>query len=568
MEIKCLISPRISPPRSMHNRNQLFSPSDSGLVLGSNQNLNVDTHKRQCARRNYTVQNKGDLLKRYDHISSTKSSVTHNSKNTHKFVVSSRTAHRLKPDQIDDKQKNLISEEKHRLSNRSSAVARKDYNTPNKLTKINKIPFRLMKIQQSADRSESKSIEYDRPIVSHNIFMKNDNYYYSDEVKLTKIFQKFYYENFKQEDLKEYILPAFRKVNGAQNYFEILFAEAKNFGYSVRDSLIEKIRKLVLSKLDNNNEKRDNSNNLSFKRFGPNCKSYTKAIATLHEHYKLVENVNFEIEKLTRQYLENFLEKRKNKISFDSFLFHKRMFINCVYNEPVIHSFVVSVVSFFKQNNFYAQNFQASYLQVMEIFENLEQLSQTLVQKYVNNTSTSNINQQSVSEQENVPNNSNTNSNQSSNKESNLSNLKQAQQKLQQNHQDSNKNHNNTKSSNTVPEATKKVTKNIVLTPEEELRLEAARKEEKKEKRKRKKKLKKEKLEEDEEVVIQPRIQPKKQKPITEKTAFVDESSGDDADMNRLKKVFKAVKAPINQTSFCQKEKEKLLFSRPKVEDF
>lgn len=50
----------------------------------------------------------------------------------------------------------------------------------------------------------------------------------------------------------------------------------------------------------------------SFKRFGPNCKSYTKAIATLHEHYKLVENVNFEIEKLTRLYLENFLEKRKN----------------------------------------------------------------------------------------------------------------------------------------------------------------------------------------------------------------------------------------------------------------
>ena len=61
------------------------------------------------------------------------------------------------------------------------------------------------------------------------------------------------------------------------------------------------------------------------------------------------------------------------------------MFINCVYNEPVIHSFVVSVVSFFKQNNFYAQNFQASYIQIMEIFENLEQLSQNLVNKYVTN---------------------------------------------------------------------------------------------------------------------------------------------------------------------------------------
>ena len=125
--------------------------------------------------------------------------------------------------------------------------------------------------------------------------------------------------------------------------------------------------------MPNNNEIQNNSSN--FRRFGPNCKKYTKAIEYLHDHYKFVENVNFEIEKLTRLYLENFQEKRKNKISFDSFLFHKRMFINCVYNEPIIHSFVVSVVSFFKQNNFYAQKFQASYIQIMEIFEILEQLS-------------------------------------------------------------------------------------------------------------------------------------------------------------------------------------------------
>lgn len=171
----------------------------------------------------------------------------------------------------------------------------------------------------------------------------------------------------------------------------------------------------------------------NFKRFGPNCKSYTKAIATLHEHYKLVENVNFEIEKLTRLYLENFLEKRKNKISFDSFLFHKRMFINCVYNEPVIHSFVVSVVSFFKQNNFYAQNFQASYLQIMEIFENLEQLSQTLVSKYVNNSSTNN--EQNL-EQETTNNNNNTNYNNNNNNQNTSNTQKQLQQQqLQQQQQ-------------------------------------------------------------------------------------------------------------------------------------
>ena len=107
-------------------------------------------------------------------------------------------------------------------------------------------------MQQANERSQSQSQENERPMLSQNIFMKNDNYCnilttlpfqkkiidpkildYSDEVKQTKIFQKFYYENFKLEDLKEYILPAFRKVKGAQNYFEILFAEAKNFGYVI-----------------------------------------------------------------------------------------------------------------------------------------------------------------------------------------------------------------------------------------------------------------------------------------------------------------------------------------------
>lgn len=33
-----------------------------------------------------------------------------------------------------------------------------------------------MKIQQAADRSESHSHENERPLLSHNIFMKNDNY--------------------------------------------------------------------------------------------------------------------------------------------------------------------------------------------------------------------------------------------------------------------------------------------------------------------------------------------------------------------------------------------------------
>lgn len=498
---------------------------------------------------------------RYDHISSTKSSVTQNSKNSAKFVVSSRTAHRFKHEGLDEKLKHAISDEKKKFSNRSSAVTvrRKEHKTPNKLSKVNKIPFRLMKIQQTTDRSESRSQEYDRPIISHNIFMKNDNYYYSDEVKLTKIFQKFYYENFKLEDLKEYILPAFRKVNGAQNYFEILFAEAKNFGYAVRDSLIEKIRKLVQSKLDNNVDANDSSSNLSFKRFGPNCNSYTKAITTLHEHYKLVENVNFEIEKQTRQYQENFLEKRKNKISFDSFLFHKRMFINCVYNEPVIHSFVVSVVSFFKQNNFYAQNFQASYQQIMEIFENLEQLSQTLVQKYVNN----NTSQQHGGNEETYINGSNNNSHHQENGK-HEDPILEKQQNLNNNHTNRNHNKNQQKEPIFKKQGNYTVSTNNPASMEEDPNKEPKQRaclnglqaEEEKEKTKKKRNKKKKKK--------KPKDKVDGDKAINN-AVYLEESSFED--LTQLKKMFNGKEMESKLVVFSLNEEEKGLFGRPVLED-
>lgn len=59
-------------------------------------------------------------------------------------------------------------------------------------------------------------------------------------------------------------------------------------------------------------EETDATELIKFKKFGSNCKKYVKAVDLLYSHFKLVENANFEIEKLTRYYLDNFLERRKN----------------------------------------------------------------------------------------------------------------------------------------------------------------------------------------------------------------------------------------------------------------
>jgi hypothetical protein len=77
-------------------------------------------------------------------MSSTKSSVTHVSKNSQRLVVSSRTAQRLRQEHLDEKLKNAIHETKKKSTPRSPPVPRsKEHNTPTKLAKLNKIPFRV-----------------------------------------------------------------------------------------------------------------------------------------------------------------------------------------------------------------------------------------------------------------------------------------------------------------------------------------------------------------------------------------------------------------------------------------
>ena len=78
-----------------------------------------------------------------------------------------------------------------------------------------------------------------------------------------------------------------------------------------------------------------------------------------------------EIEKLTRIYLENYIEKDK-PLSFDTLLFHRSMFINNVYKDTLIHSFIEYLVEYFKQKTFYWNHYPKAVEKISEIFENLE----------------------------------------------------------------------------------------------------------------------------------------------------------------------------------------------------
>lgn len=217
--------------------------------------------------------------------------------------------------------------------------------------------------QKNAISQEIKKLSQKEKIIQ-NIFYKNEKYYYYDKINFSTILKLIYYENYKIEDIKDYIPPSFKKLTDIKNFFEILINEAKDFSENIRFLLTKKINKLIIKKEDKN----------FFRIFSKFPKKYFKIINELFFYYKYLENINFEIEKLTRIYLDNYIDKNK-KFSFDTLQFHKKMFIDKVYNDSLIRKFIIYLFEFFKKNHFYLNKFSSSILKIEEIYENLESVN-------------------------------------------------------------------------------------------------------------------------------------------------------------------------------------------------
>ena len=103
---------------------------------------------------------------------------------------------------------------------------------------------------------------------------------------------------------------------------------------------------------------------------------YLSAIDALYEHFKIFEAANTEVDKLSKVYLEKYLGNSSNvifcflmnKIGLDRLFFHKRIFIDCVYNDELINSFVKSMVKFFNKNKFYAEKFKNQQNKITEVY--------------------------------------------------------------------------------------------------------------------------------------------------------------------------------------------------------
>lgn len=94
--------------------------------------------------------------------------------------------------------------------------------------------------------------------------------------------------------------------------------------------------------------------------FSSNIPKYIKTVQLLFDYYKYLENINYEIEKLTKIYLEN-VEVEISKLNDCYLPFHRRMFINCVYNDSLIRDFIICMFNYFGGHCFYLKHYEKTH---------------------------------------------------------------------------------------------------------------------------------------------------------------------------------------------------------------
>lgn len=293
-----------------------------------------------------------------------------------------------------------FAQKAHTSSTKATGGYKKpSYLSPEKIPEKYQAARKLLKFAKKAPKvplqpSTSQSPEKNKII--QNLYFKNHSYFYSNKIDLRTLIRSIYYQGQQIEQLKDFLLPTFKKIQSNQCYFETIFEEAKNFSETVKTYAARKISKLLLLEesftfaggiedLLHSPLFADDLRTLisksrpsyRFKSFSSASRQYIKIIDLLYQHYKHLEQVNIEIEKLTHIYLNNYLSEGSS-IDYDTFNFHSRMFVACVYNDRIIHEFILFIYNTFKSNTFYMNKYSKICEKIFEIFENFDQNHQSI----------------------------------------------------------------------------------------------------------------------------------------------------------------------------------------------
>ena len=273
-------------------------------------------------------------------------------------------AHNYEPKILDDDDRDFydLTSEIFRF-----ATNQREFKSPEKIPKRHLPARKLLRFAKQPVRVPEQNTISDKARIIQNLYYKNRTYFYSNRVDIKALLQGVYYQNMQIEQLKDFLLPVFKKISSKADYFDKIFQEAKDFSETVRSYVVQKIEKFIVS--DSTSDFAGGS--YKFLPISRASKDYIKITELLYQHYKHIEQINVEVEQLTHIYLNNYLSENR-PTDFDIFNFHARIFVTAVYKDKLIKDFLTFLTFTFRKSAFYSENYEELCAKVCEIHDNFE----------------------------------------------------------------------------------------------------------------------------------------------------------------------------------------------------
>lgn len=254
------------------------------------------------------------------------------------------------------------------LTKTNFRLQHENYKSHEKIPIKMKAPREFLKISAPEPIKIDQSHLQEKVKIIHNLYCKQDRYFYCNRIDIRALVRNIYYNGHTVDSLDEFKLTAFKRINNQQEFFGIIYEEGKMFTSSAHKSITAKIEKLVIKEIEGSGNIK---NQISFIPFLSCPKKYERVVEELFNQFKHLEQVNSEIEKLTRHFIQFFMEK--SSYECEGFNFHSRLFVIYVYNNQLIFRFFDTLFRMFKRNVFFENKYSETFEKVYEIYENSRQ---------------------------------------------------------------------------------------------------------------------------------------------------------------------------------------------------
>jgi hypothetical protein len=232
-----------------------------------------------------------------------------------------------------------------------------------------KVPPKMKAPREILKEANLRPIKLDQSHLSekikviYNLIAKQDRYFYCNRTDIRSIVRGIYYQGQTVESLEEFKLPAFKRVNKPQEYFDQVWEEGLAFAEAV-----SKVAKGKINKLINKKEGKQTAAEaaLPFLHFLKAPQKYKRTVDQLFGLFKHVEHISLEVEKLTSYFVEFFREK--SSFDCEGFKFHLKL-IASIYRDPQIQRFFDQQMRTFQKHQFYEAKYPDVFEKIYEIHE-------------------------------------------------------------------------------------------------------------------------------------------------------------------------------------------------------